>query len=97
MEIMEAPYEPLTMVNDLKMIFLTRIGEKPIRLTYDIDHELPARLIGDQVRIRQIIINLVNNAIKFTEVGYVRLKLTAKKTAEDMDNRYRNRLGCVSC
>ena len=84
MEIMEAPYEPLTMVNDLKMIFLTRIGDKPIRLTYDIDHELPARLIGDQVRIRQIIINLVNNAIKFTEVGYVRLKLTAKKTAEDM-------------
>ncbi|MCR4850751.1 MAG: response regulator [Lachnospiraceae bacterium] len=79
MEITDAPYEPLTMVNDLKMIFLTRIGEKPIRLTYDIDHDLPARLIGDQVRIRQIIINLVNNAIKFTEVGYVRLKLSVKK------------------
>ena len=84
MEITEVSYEPLTMVNDLKMIFITRIGEKPIRLTYDIDHELPARLVGDQVRIRQIIINLVNNAIKFTEVGYVRLKLTAKKTSEDM-------------
>ncbi|MCR4787589.1 MAG: response regulator [Lachnospiraceae bacterium] len=83
MEIMESPYEPLTLVNDLKMIFITRIGDKPLRLNYDIDYKLPARLMGDQVRIRQIIINLVNNAIKFTEVGYVRLKVSADRVSDD--------------
>ncbi|MCR4989741.1 MAG: response regulator [Lachnospiraceae bacterium] len=83
MEILPTEYEPLTMANDLKMIFLTRIGDKPIRLTYDIDFNLPAKLIGDAVRIRQIIINLVNNAIKFTEVGYVRLKISSDVVDKD--------------
>ena len=83
MEILPVEYEPLTLFNDLKVIFLTRLGEKPIRLTYDIDYDLPAKIVGDPVRIRQIVINLVGNAIKFTEVGYVMLKVTAKKKDED--------------
>ena len=75
MEIIEERYEPMSMFNDLSMIFLNRIGEKKVELLYDIDKNMPRKLWGDGQRIRQIIINLMNNAIKFTESGYVRLSV----------------------
>lgn len=84
MEIVNSDYQTLPLFNDLKVIFTTRIGDKPIRLLYDIDENLPAILEGDAVRIRQVVLNLVNNAIKFTEVGYVRLQLSVEEL--DADN-----------
>lgn len=75
MELVEDYYYPRVMLNDLSMIFLTRIGEKPIELLFDIDHNLPNRLYGDPLRFRQVIINLLNNAIKYTESGYVKLSV----------------------
>lgn len=75
MELIEEEYEPMAMLDDLGMIFLTRIGEKDMEILFDIDEKLPAKLYGDGLRIRQIIINIVNNAIKFTERGYVKLQI----------------------
>lgn len=83
MEIVEAEYEPMSMFSDLGMIFLTRIGEKDVELLFDIDEKLPQKLYGDALRIRQIIINIVNNAIKFTEKGYVRLQLRVGEIRQD--------------
>ena len=83
MEIIEEEYEPLSMFNDLSMIFLNRIGDKNIELLYDIDTNLPTRLNGDSKRLRQIIINLMNNAIKFTETGYVKLSVEVKASNDD--------------
>ena len=82
LDIIEAPYEPMSMLNDLSMIFLNRIGTKPVELVYDVDSSLPARLKGDSKRIRQIIINIMNNAVKFTDEGYVKLKLTTEQAGE---------------
>ncbi len=73
LEIIPDEYEPLTMLNELKMIFLNRIGDKPIELIYDIDDNLPYKLYGDAGRIRQVLINIVNNGIKYTDEGYVKL------------------------
>lgn len=84
MSIIEDDYEPLPMFNDLKALFQTRIGDKPLRLIYEIDEKLPARLYGDAVRIRQCIINLVNNAVKFTDVGYVKAQIRVCKDEKDM-------------
>ena len=84
MEIVEEAYEPMSMFNDLSMIFLNRIGDKKVELLYDIDKNMPTKLKGDSQRLRQIIINLMNNAIKFTEQGYV--KLTVKANVLDADN-----------
>ena len=73
MNIIEDEYSPKKLINDMHMMFVTRIGSKPVELCYDICEDLPGRLVGDIVRIRQIIINFMNNAIKFTDEGKVTL------------------------
>lgn len=86
MELVEEDYDFMAMLNDLGMIILNRIGSKPVELLYDIDPDIPAKLCGDALRIRQIIINLMNNATKFTEKGYVRLTVKVNQIQEkDME------------
>lgn len=82
MEIVDDEYEPMSILHDLSMIFLNRIGEKKVELLYDIDKDMPVKLYGDGQRLRQIIINLMNNAIKFTESGYVRLSVKAEPAVD---------------
>lgn len=83
LEIIEENYEPMSILSDLSMIFLNRIGDKPVDIMFDIDKELPNILYGDEVRIRQIIINIVNNAIKFTESGFVKLSIKVTQLSEN--------------
>ena len=83
MELVEEEYEPMQMFSDLSMIFLTRIGDKDMEILFDIDEKLPRKLYGDGLRIRQVIINIVNNAIKFTERGFVKLQMRVGKVNGD--------------
>ncbi len=83
LELVEAQYEPMSLLSDLGMIFLTRLGEKHVELIFDIDEKLPHTLFGDELRIRQVIINLVNNAIKFTEEGSVTLQIRMGRVTPD--------------
>src|SRR6185437_218033 len=52
-----------------------RADSKDLRLTYEIDARLPGHIYGDSVRFRQILTNLIANAIKFTPAGGVHVKL----------------------
>lgn len=79
LEIVDEEYLPASMFSDLMMIFQNRIGEKDIELQFEIDSELPVKLYGDSMRLRQIIINIANNAIKFTEKGFVRLTVKVEE------------------
>ncbi len=81
MELVEDVYELSAILSDIHMIIQNRIGDKPIEFVYEIDEALPHRLYGDGLRIRQVIINLLNNAVKFTEKGYV--KLNVREVARD--------------
>lgn len=75
MEIVEDVYEFRAMVEDVQMIIENRIGSKPIHLMISVDENLPKYLVGDALRLRQIFINLMNNAVKFTESGYIQLSV----------------------
>lgn len=77
LELVEDVYEIRPLLKDIHMMIENRIGDKPVKLIYEIDEHLPYKLYGDAVRIRQIIINLLNNAVKFTDNGYVKLVLKA--------------------
>lgn len=75
MEIVEGPYALRPLLSDIRMIIENRIGNKPIQLLEDIDDNIPKYLMGDSLRIRQILINLMNNAAKFTEEGFIKLSV----------------------
>ena len=79
LDIIKDEYEPMSVFHDLSMIFLNRIGDKKVEVLYEIDPNLPMKLYGDRQRIRQIIINLMNNAIKFTEEGFVKLTVKTER------------------
>ncbi len=85
----EEEYEPMSLFHDLSMIFLNRIGGKPVELLYEIDPNLPAELYGDVQKIRQIILQFVNQAIKFTENGFIRLTLKTDVSSLKKENKVR--------
>lgn len=86
MTIEESEYEPMSIINDVANIINTRIGEKDVELILDIDPDLPRRLIGDCERIKQVIINLSNNAVKFTKQGQVVLTVGFTPNSDDEIN-----------
>lgn len=83
MELSLVEYEPLSLLNDVASIIMTRLTDKDVELLLDIDPNIPHTLIGDDLRIRQIIINLANNATKFTNHGHVQLVARYDQIDED--------------
>lgn len=78
-ELLEDEYEFASIINDITNMAVVRINEKDIDFLVEIDPTIPYKLYGDEIRLRQIIINLVNNAIKFTTSGFVKLKIESQK------------------
>lgn len=78
-EISKDTYDIAQMLRDIQVIGVTRIGNKDVELIMDVDEEIPRLLYGDALRIRQVIINIMNNAIKFTEEGSVTVTVRQQK------------------
>ncbi len=78
LDIIEAEYTLTSLVNDIINVARMRLEDKPLLFYTYIDSTLPAKLIGDEIRLKQILINLINNAIKFTPSGHVGFRITGK-------------------
>ena len=78
LEITPARYQVASMLMDIISTIKIRADKKGLSFIANIDSRLPHELIGDEVRIRQILINLLGNAIKFTDEGYVMLSVSGE-------------------
>jgi PAS domain S-box-containing protein len=76
------PFEVETLLGDLAIIIGGNLHDKNIEVLFDIDPSLPNILVGDSLRLQQILINLVGNAIKFTEIGNITITMKLLSTNE---------------
>jgi signal transduction histidine kinase/CheY-like chemotaxis protein len=72
MDIIPAGYTLTSMINDVISIIRMRIVEKPIQFVVNVNSRIPDKLVGDELRIRQILLNLLSNAAKYTHSGHIR-------------------------
>lgn len=82
LELELAPFDPRAMLEEVGRLAVGQAGAKGLEFAVRVAEELPARVVGDAFRIRQILLNLVNNALKFTERGGV--TLAAARSAKDL-------------
>ena len=82
-EIIPVDYELSDVIHDLTNMIAIRTDAKGLELKLDIDGTLPKTLNGDEIRLKQIITNILTNAAKYTEKGSVTFKLSCKKSDRD--------------
>lgn len=76
MELVEDEFDLSSTLNDVVNMTMARMGEKQLEFIANVDPNIPKTLIGDEVRIRQILINLLTNAVKYTNEGAIVLTVT---------------------
>ena len=80
MEITESDYKLSSVLNDVTNMIVFKARQKDLAFTVEVDEELPDELYGDEVRVRQVVTNVLNNAVKYTHEGSVNLKVSGGKT-----------------
>ncbi len=69
------PFRLEEMLRDIALILSMNLGHKPVELLFDVDPTLPAQVVGDALRLQQVLVNLGSNAVKFTERGEVTITI----------------------
>ena len=87
MDIIEVEYQLSSLLNDVSNMIRFKAKEKNLEFITDIDKNLPDNLYGDVVRVRQIMTNLLTNAVKYTDEGSVLLKMYGVKENRMVDGR----------
>ncbi|MCL2009475.1 MAG: ATP-binding protein [Synergistaceae bacterium] len=82
LELAPAEYDVASLLNDTTTLNVMRVGSKPIEFILSVDENTPSVLFGDELRIKQILNNLLSNAFKYTERGLVKLSISAEGSDE---------------
>jgi signal transduction histidine kinase/DNA-binding response OmpR family regulator len=72
-------YDVPSMINDTVNLNIVRIGSKPVQFRLHINHDIPSRLKGDELRVKQVFNNLLSNAFKYTDSGYVDWSISCRQ------------------
>lgn len=83
MDIVPVTYNVGDMLSDVVNMVWVRAKDKGLEFHIDVDQAVPAHLIGDEVRIKQILVNILNNAVKYTQAGSVTLSIQCKEQQSD--------------
>ena len=78
MSIIDVDYDYSQAVRELYSIVSYRAKKKGLDLIFDIDTNIPKRLRGDELRVRQILVNIINNAVKYTNLGWVKVSASCE-------------------
>ena len=80
-DIVESEYRLSSVLNDVSNMIFFRAKDKGLDFRVDVDASIPDGLYGDEVRVRQVIVNVLNNAVKYTEKGSIQLRIYDDKEA----------------
>ncbi len=79
LEIDHAPFSLNAVLTNLRHLFSIRASEKKLKFDLEVDSDVPMNLIGDDLRIQQVLLNLLGNSLKFTQRGHIRLHVGLKQ------------------
>lgn len=82
-DIVEEEFDLHELIQSVISIFEMKSSEKDVELTYEIDSDVPQYVVGDSIHLNQIMYNLLGNAVKFTEAGEVKLKISMSEDEDD--------------
>ena len=85
-EIIPVEYDLSSVLNDLVNMVQTRADEKGLSIVLDFDRETPKLLYGDEIRVKQVIMNILTNAVKYTEKGSVTFSVGFERIEENPDS-----------
>jgi len=78
MRIVSTPFSIRGLVQSIETLFFEKVKSKKLDFAWNVDANIPDTLIGDSTRLTQILVNLIGNALKFTEKGHISLSITGK-------------------
>ncbi len=84
MEIIPVEYDFASVLNDIVNMTMNKAREKGLTYDLNVDHDIPSVLLGDEIRIRQIILNITNNAIKYTSQGGINLNISFDRETRNL-------------
>lgn len=85
LELQTTPFSLKTLLKQVESIFLSTVKKKGLNLIFEVDNSLPDFFIGDSNQLKQVLVNLISNAIKFTTYGGVTVTLSGKKVKQHVE------------